>query len=56
MGSCREACSAHRRVAVKSKRDREVNRANVGASSRRLSREIPVVVDKRRRVKEAMDL
>ena len=39
-----------------SKRVREVNRANVTASSRRLSRETAVVVDKRRLVKEAMDL
>ena len=39
-----------------SKRVREVNRANVAASSRRLSGETAVVVDKRRRVKEADDL
>ena len=39
-----------------SKRVREVNRANVAVSSRRLSGETAVVVDKRRRVKEADDL
>ena len=39
-----------------SKRVREVIRANVAASSRRLSGERAVVVDKRRRVKEADDL
>ena len=39
-----------------SKRVREVNRANVAASTRRLSRETAVVADKRRRVKKADDL
>ena len=39
-----------------SKGVREVNRANVATSCRRLSGETAVVVDKRRRVKEAMDL